>query len=253
MKTIIKTFIQTSLVMFGIVLFAVSAIAATTASLSPTTVNVTTGQKFTINISVNPQGTPNFAEKVEIIYPAETLEISSFSFASNWMPLTQPGYDSTDNTNGVMIKTAGYPGGITNSTMFGTVSFTVKKSGSGTIKIGNSSLAFEANSQSAITGNETVFNVSTPAVVPIVVPAKPPTTKPTTQIAPKAETQPTVPKTTNTAPVQEAVVEPTPNTQVAAVVASGSQSYVWLWILPVILVLVLFGWWIYRRKSRTGL
>ena len=52
-------------------LFApVLALAATTASLSPANVNVTTGQKFDVAISVNPQGTTDYAEKLEVDYPA---------------------------------------------------------------------------------------------------------------------------------------------------------------------------------------
>jgi hypothetical protein len=153
------------------------------------------------------------------------------------MALTQPGYDSTDNINGVLTKTAGYPSGFSGATTFGTITFYAKKAGTGTIKIGNSSLAFESSSQSAITGNGTAFTVSAVTVAP---------TQTTEQVTPVVETTPVVQEATNTEPV---AVQPVLNTQVAAVAGASSTSYTWLWITLVIVVLALIGWWIYSRKS----
>ncbi len=221
--------------MIGLFSFALPVMAATTASLSPASVTVATGKSFTVSIVVNPQGVNNFAEKLEVDFPASELEVTSFSLGSNWMALTQPSYDSTDNTNGVLIKTAGYPAGFSGVTTFGTITFTAKKSGSGTIKIGNSSLAFEANSQSAITGSGTAFTVSASAVAPTTAPAS----KTTEQVTPTAQTQPVAQQATNTA-----------STQVAAVATAGSQSYTWLLILLIVVLLVVIGWLLYSRKSK---
>lgn len=153
-----------SISIIGALMFASPLFAATTVSLSPATINVTPGQKFNVVVTVNPSGTNNYAEKIELNYPKEVLEVNSFTFANKWIPLTQSGYDS--NTDGVLIKTAGYPAGINGSTVFGTVSFTAKKAGTGTIKIGTSSLAFEASAQTAITGVGASFTIASAVVTP---------------------------------------------------------------------------------------
>jgi len=230
MKKITLTSIITILGMF---VFAMPVAAATTASLSPASVNVVAGRSFSVVITANPQGFKNYAEKLEIDYPASNLEVTSFTLGGNWMALTQSNYDSTDNTNGVLIKTAGYPGGFSGATTFGTITFRAKKSGSGTIKIGNSSLAFESNvSKTAITGSGTAFAVSAPeAAAPVNT---------TEQVTPAVQ-EPT--NTTQTA------IQPTSNTQVAATVEAGSPSHAWLWILLIVVVLAVIGWRIFRRRS----
>ena len=225
------------IIALGMFMFALPVMAATTASLSPASVNVTAGKSFSITVAVNPQGTNNYAEKLEVDFPAANLQVASFTLGSNWMALTQTGYDSTDNTNGVLIKTAGYPGGISGATTFGTITFYAKKSGSGTISIGNGSLAFQTTGSSAITGSGTAFTVSAKAVAPA---------KTTEQVTPTVETTPVVQEATNTTPV---AVQPAPNTQTAAVAESGSANYTWLWIVLIIVVLALIGWWIYSRRS----
>ena len=229
----------------GMLAFALPVMAATTASLSPTSVNVVAGKSFTITVAVDPQGTKNYAEKLEVDFPAGNLQVSSFTLGSGWMALAQSGYDSTDNTNGVLIKTAGYTGGITGPTTFGTITFTALKSGSGNITIGNKSLAFQISSQTAITGTGTAFNVSSNTVVV-------PTTKTTVQtVKPTTGTQPTVQTPTVTTPTTQQAVVPTTNTQVAAAVVATPHSYAWLWWLLLVVVVVLGGWWIVSRKSKS--
>ena len=222
--------------------FALPVMAATTASLSPTSVNIVAGKSFTITVAVDPQGTKNYAEKLEVDFPAANLQVSSFTLNSGWMALTQSGYDSTDNTNGILTKTAGYTGGITGPTTFGTITFTALKSGSGNITIGNNSLAFQVGSQTAITGTGTSFNVSANTVAP--------TTKTTVQTAPTTGTQPTVQTPAVTTPTTQQAVAPTTNNQVAAAVVATPHSYAWLWwLLLAVVVVVLGGWWIASRKS----
>lgn len=172
MKKILLTFALTAL---GVMVLAVSAIAATTVSLSPANVSVTSGKTFNVTISVNPQGIANYTEKIELNYPADVLEVRSFNFGGSWMPLAQSGYDLIDNANGVLIKTAGYPGGLSSTATFGTVSFYAKKAGSGTIKLGNGSLALDANNQNVLSGTpEVSVVVLAPAIVPVESPAEQP-------------------------------------------------------------------------------
>ncbi len=154
--------------------------------------------------------------------------MTAFTLGSNWMALTQTGYDLTNNTNGILVKTAGYPDGFSGATTFGTITFYAKNSGNGAIKIGNSSLAFEANSQNVVNGNGTTFVVSAAAAV------TPKTTAPVVQVATNTPTQ---------------VTQSAPITQVAAVAGAGASSYSWLWWILLILVAAVVVWWIYVRRS----
>lgn len=163
MKKITFTTIAVTL---GIFMFSLPALAATTASFAPASLKVATGQQFNVAISVNSNGTSNYAEKIEVDFPADLLKVTSFNLGSNWMALTQSGYDSLDNTAGILIKTAGYPSGFSSSMPFGTISFQALKAGKGTIKIGPASSAFQANSQSLLTGTGISFTV-TSASVPV--------------------------------------------------------------------------------------
>ncbi|HEY4503966.1 MAG TPA: hypothetical protein VJJ28_02565 [Candidatus Paceibacterota bacterium] len=236
-----KITLTTITAILGILLFSSSALAATTASLAPNSVKVIPGQKFSIAISVNPQGTANYAEKLEITYPADTLEVSSFTLGSNWMAMTQPGYDSTDNANGILIKTAGYPGGISTLTPFGTVTFSAKKAGNGIIKIGGNSVAFQASSQSTISGNSASFAITAPVVIP--------------KITPKAIV-PSIPtvteqeiETATTSSEQE--VE---SSQVAAVTSAVPETTgsAWTWILSIVVILlIIYGiYTVIKRQNK---
>ncbi len=57
----------------GVFALAIPALAATTASLSPTNVSVVAGKSFTVTVAVDPQGVSNYAEKLEVDFPANNL------------------------------------------------------------------------------------------------------------------------------------------------------------------------------------
>lgn len=155
-----------SLALVGLV-FGITAFAATTVSLSPVNVSVKEGQNFNLAVSINPQGVKNYTIKLEIKYPADTLEIKSFSFGNDWMALSQSGYDLIDNSNGVLIKTAGYPGGFTSGVSFGTIVFKAKKSGNAAIQITGNSLALNADNQNIIGGLPVETLVTITPVAPL--------------------------------------------------------------------------------------
>src|SRR3989338_8292277 len=161
-----------ALTILGTIILTAPTLAATLASLSPANVSVTSGKSFNITIAVNPQGVSNYTEKIELTYPADILEVKSFNFGGSWMPLSQTGYDLIDNVGGKLIKTAGYPGGLSSSANFGTVSFYAKKTGSAIIKLGANSLALDANNQNVLNGSpEVSVAVSAPVGAPSTEPA----------------------------------------------------------------------------------
>ncbi len=166
-----------SLIMFGIIILAVS-VQATTVSLSPSDINLIEGENFNITIIVNPEN-PNYTVKAELKYPADLIHVKSFSFGSGWMPISQQNYDLIDNENGVLIKSAGYPGGFSSSKTFGIVSFHAKKTGSGLIEMGENSLILDIESQDVFSGApKASFAVETPLVVPPKETVEKPTPEP---------------------------------------------------------------------------
>lgn len=237
---------------FGIMAIAAPALAATSVSFTPVSVSVRQGQTFTLTIGVNPQGVKNYTAKAELHYPADLLEVKSFTFAPSWMPLAQPGYDLTDNTNGVFIKTAGYPGGVSSAITFGTVSLLAKKSGNGTIALNSdNSLALDANNQNVI-GSATVQTA-----VAISVPAPTPTTPKTPTIPTAPAEEPTEEGTVlgEEAPVvQEPTTAPQPISRsllasVGSVVSLGTNSVI-VGLLVTVIVLALAGYAIYAMIQR---
>ena len=238
---------------FGTMAIAAPALAATSVSFTPVNVSVRQGQTFTLTIGVNPQGVKNYTAKTELHYPADLLEVKSFTFAPSWMPLAQTGYDLTDNTNGVLIKTAGYPGGLSSTATFGTVSFLAKKSGNGTITLNSAnSLALDANNQNVIAG------VAVQTVVAISAPTPTPTTPQT----------PTTPTTPAEEPIEEGAVlgeetpvaqEPTTAPQpiaaqsmlaaVGSIVTLGTDSVI-VGLLVTLIILAFAGYVIYSLIQR---
>jgi hypothetical protein len=244
MKKILYTI---ALAVLGSLVLVMPTLAATTVSLSPASVSVKSGQSFNVSVSVNPQGTNNFVEKVELKYPADMLQVNSFTLNSAWMALTQPGYDLTDNTNGVLMKSAGYPGGLSSATTFGTVSFYAKKAGNGTITVGNNSIAFEANSQSAISGSPVSFTITTPVSAPVI--PKTPTTPSPAEVPSVPAEQPTT---------EQPVEQPVAAAQTSLVATIGGfmtfgTGSVWIGILVGLIILAIIGYVIYiliQRKKQ---
>jgi len=161
-----KTILLISSVILGGMFLTGSVLAATTISLSPASVSVTQGENFNLVIAVNPQGIKNYTVKIELEYPAEFLEVKSFSFGSDWMAFPQAG-DLVDNTNGLLIKTAGYPGGLSSTATFGIISFSAKKAGSGVIKLSSNSLALDSENQNVLSSSLAQVAVSITAPEPV--------------------------------------------------------------------------------------
>lgn len=152
MRTMNKTIFTIILGILGTAVLAMPVLAATVLSLSPTSINVIQGQNFNLVVAINPQGVKNYTVKTELQYPADLLELKTFTLADNWITLSKQGYDLIDNENGLLIKTAGYPGGVSEPITFGTISFSAKQTGSGVIKVGDNSFVFDATNQDVLSG-----------------------------------------------------------------------------------------------------
>jgi len=140
-----KKIIITTMLLLAFI--AMPALSATDLLFSTLSVKTDEGKSFNVAICIDPKGVKNYTAKVELKYPVDLIEITGFSFSSGWMQVAQPGYDLIDNAGGVMIKTAGYPGGVSDKKTFGNISFKAKKAGYGTISVSGNSLSLDANNQ----------------------------------------------------------------------------------------------------------
>jgi len=243
-KNMRKLLFTISLAALGVIVLAMPALAATTVSLSPVSVKAVSGKSFNVVIAVNPQGVSNYTEKIELDYPADLLQVKSFSLGSNWMALSQTGYDLVDNANGTLIKTAGYPGGLSSSATFGTISFYAKKAGSGVIKLGTGSLALDANNQNVLSGTP---SVSVAITAPVSVPAEKPAAE-----TPAETEQPAK------QPVEQPIAQtpqPTLLAAIGGVLTLGTGS-MWVGILVGLIILAALIYAIYaliqRKRKNSG-
>lgn len=191
-----------------IALLTMPASATTTISLSPSLINVSRGQSFDLLLTMNSQGIRVYTLKVELSYPPNLIEVGSFRFGDNWLSLPQPGYDSIDNTNGKLVKTAGYPKGIANPVVFGTVSFTAKQSGNAVISTGSNSLALDAQNNNIFAAPLAQALVTIIEPAPSLKPSVPPPV-PSEEAAP-LRTQPAITPSPPLPTPQEEVPLPAP-------------------------------------------
>src|SRR3989338_1645479 len=99
---------------------------------------------------------------------------SSITLAPKWMALPQEGYDVEDNTNGLLAKTGGYPGGITAPTTLGTATFKAKKTGTATIAGTADSLILDAGNKNTVAGSQGSVQVTIAAAPAAPAPASVP-------------------------------------------------------------------------------
>lgn len=245
---------------------AATTFAATTVSLSPVSVSVNEGQTFNLTVSVNSQVVKSYMAKMEIKFPSDILEVESFGFGNSWVQLSQPGYDLIDNTNGVLIKTAGYPGGLSSEVNFGAIVFKAKKSGAGTIKITENSLALNADNLNVISGLPITASVTiTQAQVVPLIPAtqtqQGAAVSPTTEVstAPGVSNVPSLPVTEEKT-IQLAAVPQTAAQQTSLAATIGGfltlgTGSIWLGIIVVLIILaiIVYGvYWLRKRKNSGG-
>ena len=159
-----KKYIVITIIIAAGMLSGLSALAATSVTLTPATVSVKAGQTFTVTVTVDPHGVKNYTVELKLNFPADLLQVQSFPFNDQWMALSQAGYYLTDNKNGLLIRTAGYPKGFDSATRFGTITFQAKKAGSGIITLVGGTMALDGSNQNVFAGLSQV-NVSIGAPV----------------------------------------------------------------------------------------
>ena len=235
---------------------------------TPSTANVNTGDIFTVQVSVNPQVKIGAVE-VELKYPADLLEVSSFTLDSHWMAA---GDNSVDNVKGVAVKSGGYPGGTTSQTVFGAVSFKAKKAGSATVSLGSNSMALNASSANVLTYEATVQATIKDATKPVTqTPAQTqqqtvpstttqkkttPSTSGQVSQAPTSETQPTESQTPETTPQANNLPTSTGQANIASVLANIitlKTNNFFVGLLVVLVIIAVIVWLVqYFSKNKKG-
>jgi len=124
---------------------------ASTIFLKNTVALVQRGKTFSLPVTINPEGKKGYTVRLEILFPSDLLEVTSFSFEPLWLQVSQPKYDLIDNKIGRIIKTAGLPGGFSESTLFGNIVFRAKKSGRAVIVVGEQTFILDTDSKSTLT------------------------------------------------------------------------------------------------------
>ncbi len=131
--------------LFGIV----SPATAANFSVSDSYISVEKGDIIEIVVYASSLSENSYTFKSSINFSSDLLSVSDWQWADNWMPLDVEEYDLIDNDSGKIIKTAGYPTGLSDKEEFGVVTFVAKESGQAVISLGYDSFILNAD------GNDT--------------------------------------------------------------------------------------------------
>lgn len=226
----------------GLTMIASPALAATL-NLSSTGVNVAEGETFTLTVSQDPQSEANYTTKIDVSFPADLLEVQSFNFADGWMPLSQSGYDLVDNSTGHLAKTAGYPGGIAESTTFGTVTFLAKADGNAVVEISSDSVVYDADNNNILTGLPVQTSVSI-SEASTIVDVEPTPTDDTGDVTDDSEIQQPeglVQQESTEDSEEEQQAEVTPTAQAGEVAGAQEGNQIPVWPIVAVAALLLAG------------
>lgn len=192
MKTKMKQFAL--LVPVFLSLLAAVPASAATIDASRSQISTQVGNVVTVQYTIDPAGEREYSAKLALNFPPGVLSLTSFQLGDGWIALTQPGYDRVDNTNGVLVKTAGYPRGTNVPTIFGTAQFKVVGSGTGTVTLAGDSFVHNAALANALVMASPVTTTITaakaapkPAPTPAPAPAPAPTPAPAAPAAPSPQ------------------------------------------------------------------
>lgn len=147
------------------------------------------GDRIVLNISYNAdQSTQVFTASGDIKYDPVFLNFGDVSFDSSWLPVGKAPYEITEA--GHIVRTAGYPAGLTGSDRFITMSFTAKKAGATTVSLTGGMALGQDDNDFGVSPRSITINIIGDEPQPKqkeITPAETPTTQQTV-------TQKTIPK-----------------------------------------------------------
>lgn len=244
---------------FAIALALPVAASAATFSFSPSAGSFAPGDTFSVGIYINPAtGEKITTAKLSASFPANLVEVVSFSQAAGWMPLVAPGFDLIDNTNGKLVKTGGFPARVTALKLFGTIVFKAKKAGTAVIGIEGDSMALDtANANKYTTSTGAAYTIKAAA---LKVKHTPTVKHKTTSTSGAVKTQKSnehssslekssTEEATTTATTTDSAATSTAQGQTAAAGGTNANN-IWYYILAAVAILAgAFAWRKWGKKS----
>ena len=219
--------------------------AAATVSFSPSTLTGTAGSATAFSVIVEPAGDTAYTVKLELRYPPALLDFVSFQQTNGWLSLPQEGYDVVDEDEGVIVKTAGFPGGISEPRSFGTFTFVAASAGSDTVVATDATLVLDA----------TNANIAEGLPVQMSVQYGEPAVQPTQTAQPAAQqTDPPVVSAEDDGAESdaEAIAEAATGEEQAAAAGSAGSGFPWMALLAALLLAIIAGTFAYlwEREQR---
>ncbi len=250
---------------FAIALALPAVASAATFSFAPTSVTLAPGKVFSTVVFVSPgAGEKITTAKLSLKFPANLLEVVSFTPATGWIALSLPGSDLVDNTNGKLIKTGGLPAKVTSIKQFGIIVFKAKVAGNAKISTNADSMLIDtanANKYTASTGAN--FNIVKPTPKkPIVKPVSKPKSKVKTtfikkkkSVVTKAKAVIETTKATTTPIVATTTATTTSDVQGQTANVSGSTKSGGFFntktiAFGIIFILLIIGWLFVLKKKK---
>jgi len=207
------------------------ALASTNVTLTPSRTTAVVGQYFTVAVALNPSEAV-YTSKVALTYTSDNIKYVSFTQGANWMPLPLSGYDEVNASTRSIIKTGGYPRGVSTPVRFGTLTFRATKAGIATISVAPGTSILNVSNQnvsSSVANTIQVVIGTSPVLVEVIEEI------PTEEIA----------TTSTSSPLSTFI----PTQLLAAAAAAGSGISGWiLWILFILILIAVIIYIITRRR-----
>lgn len=119
------------------------------------------GDTVRIPVYVNSENDNVFIARANIYFPQKLLWAKSFAFSPGWVPVQGEDYDFTDNSHGIIIKTAGLEKGLSVAAsgtvydtaalvLLGTIEFVAIGEGIAGIQAGDGSYVYDSNNQNIL-------------------------------------------------------------------------------------------------------
>jgi len=145
-------------------------VSAATFTFAPAIGSYNTGATFTTSVFVSPAaGETISATKVSLSFPADKLELVSYTPASATNILAHIG-TSHDNVAGTIIDNVAFNPGVTSSTKVATIVFKAKVAGQAQISVASDSkLLDSSNLDKSVSSPDASYTVTAPPTTPDVV------------------------------------------------------------------------------------
>lgn len=111
-----------ALPLLAVYLSLFTSVSAATFELAVPSEETRVGDEVRIPVYIDaPEGETAVITSAEILFPETMIWVKSLELAPGWLPVVGEEYQSLDNGAGVVLKTAGFEGGVSGRALFGTV------------------------------------------------------------------------------------------------------------------------------------